>query len=395
MSDAAVILALLSLVIWLVLVFARGGFWRADQRLPPDCDETFSVRIASVVPARDEEDGIGRALSSLLAQTGVTLTTVLVDDHSHDRTRAIAEELAAANPGRLIVTGTAPLPPGWSGKLWAVAEGIRCAERAVPDTDYLLLTDADIDLGPGTVRRLLAKAVRDDLDLVSLMVELDHRGPWARLLIPAFVFFFQKLYPFRWVNDAKRGTAAAAGGCVLVRRTALERIGGIAAIRGALIDDCTLAAAIKRSGGKIWLGLADSARSLRDNRSLSSIWTMVARTAYTQLNHSPWQLAGAMLGMVVTYLVPPLAVLSLPLHGGAATALAGATAWLLMIVSFRPTLRLYGQPALLGALLPLAGLAYSLMTLDSAIRHWRGRGGQWKGRTYPAPDQPTPDQPSA
>lgn len=392
MADASVILALLSLAIWLVLFFGRGDFWKADQRLAPELPSSgtsFSVRVASVVPARDEEDSIGRALGSLLAQTGVTLTTVLVDDHSRDRTRAIAEELVAGSDGRLVVTGTAPLPPGWSGKLWALDEGIRRAELAVPDTDHLLLTDADIELGPDTVRRLLAKAVRDDLDLVSLMVELDHRGPWARLLIPAFVFFFQKLYPFRWVNDPRRGTAAAAGGCVLVRRTALERIGGIAAIRGALIDDCALAAAVKRSGGRIWLGLADSAWSLRDNRSLSSVWSMVARTAYTQLDHAPLQLIGAMLGMAVTYLVPPLAVLTWPLHGSTVAALAGAAAWALMAVSFRPTLRLYGQPAALGALLPLAGLLYSLMTLDSAIRHWRGRGGRWKGRTYPAPDRPS------
>lgn len=393
MGETAVVPALAALAVWLCLLGGRGGFWRADQRLPRDDGAPETARVVAVVPARDEEACVGRALRSLLAQAGADLTVVLVDDHSRDRTRAIAEdiaeELAAAAPGRLVVTSPAPLPPGWSGKLWALAEGLRCAAGVVPDAAYVLLTDADIDLAPDTVRRLLAKAERDRLDLVSLMVELDHRGPWGSLLIPAFVFFFQKLYPFRWVNDPRRGTAAAAGGCILVRRAALERVGGVAPIRGALIDDCALAAAVKRSGGRVWLGLADAAWSLRDNRRLSSIWQMVARTAYTQLRHSPLRLAGAMLGMAVTYLVPPLAVLAWPLHGSAVAAAAGGLAWFIMAWCFRPTLRLYGRPAVTGALLPLAGLAYSLMTLDSAVRHWRGRGGAWKGRVYPATRQPT------
>ncbi|HYG90597.1 MAG TPA: glycosyltransferase [Azospirillum sp.] len=385
MAETVLFLALFSLASWVYLCGLRGGFWRADQRLAPDGGQTTGAHVVAIVPARNEEAYVGRALRALLAQKGVELHVVLVDDHSHDRTRAVAEALAAEAGGRLTVTGTAPLPGGWTGKLWALEEGVRVAGRVDAHAEYLLLTDADVEIGPSTLRRLLAKAGRERLDLASLMVELDHRGVWGRLLIPAFVFFFQKLYPFRWVADLSKATAAAAGGCILVRRAALERAGGVGAIRGALIDDCALAAAVKRSGGRIWLGLADDARSLRDNRRLSSIWDVVARTAYTQLNHAPTLLAGTLAGMMVTYLVPPLATLLWPLHGSAAAAAVGGAAWLLMMLCYRPTLRCYGQPTAAGTLLPLAGLLYSLMTASSAVRHWRGRGGHWKGRVYPTP----------
>lgn len=391
MTETATAVALLSLAVWLYLLAGRGGFWRADQRLPPDTGLLPSAaRVVAVVPARDEEDIIEAALTSLLTQEGVDLTVILVDDHSRDRTRTIADRLAAVSSGRLVVTSPAPLPSGWTGKLWALAEGIRLAGDIAPGAAFLLLTDADIRHGPATVRRLVAKAEAERLDLVSLMVELDHRGVWGRLLIPAFVFFFQKLYPFCWANDPRRTTAAAAGGCILLRPAALARTGGIARIRGDLIDDCALAAAVKGSGGRVWLGLADGAHSLRDNRRFASVWTMVARTAYTQLDHSPLRLAGAMAGMVVTYLVPPLALLLYPLHGSALAAGAGAAAWMVMAVCYGPTLRLYGQPFAAGFLLPVAGLLYSLMTVASAVRHWRGRGGAWKGRVYPVPAKSAP-----
>lgn len=376
--------AVLSLAIWLTLLAFRGGFWRADQRLgAPDVRRSPAVVVA-VVPARDEEAVVGMALRALLAQEHGGLRVVLVDDHSRDRTRAIAEALAAEHPGRLAVTGTEPLPPGWTGKLWALDAGVRAARGVAPDAIHILLCDADIVLEPGTLPRLLAKAEADRLDLVSLMVRLDDRGFWGGLLVPAFVFFFQMLYPFPWVNDPRARTAAAAGGCVLVRREALERAGGIEAIRGALIDDCTLAAAVKRTGGRIWLGLADSARSLRGNGGLTGVWNMVARTAYTQLHYSPLLLAGTLLGMAFTFLVPPLLALALPLHGNGWAAAAGLAAWIGMGVAYSPTLRLYGRSSLFGLLLPMVAALYSLMTVASAVRHWRGRGGQWKGRVYPA-----------
>ncbi|NYZ16710.1 glycosyltransferase [Azospirillum sp. RWY-5-1] len=381
-------LALLSLAIWTHLLAFRGGFWRADQRLPRADGHHSATGVVAVVPARDEEAVVGEALRALLAQEHGNLRVVLVDDHSRDRTRAIADAVAADHPGRLTVTGTEPLPPGWTGKLWALAAGVRAARAVAPDATHILLCDADIRMEPDTLPRLLAKAEpgveAGRLDLVSLMVRLDDRGFWGGLLVPAFVFFFQMLYPFPWVNDPRARTAAAAGGCVLVRRDALERAGGIEAIRGALIDDCTLAAAVKRAGGRIWLGLADSARSLRDNGGFDGVWNMVARTAYTQLHHSPLLLIGTLAGMALTFLVPPLLALALPLHGNGWAAAAGLAVWVAMGVAYSPTLRLYGRPIASGLLLPLVAALYSLMTVASALRHWRGRGGQWKGRVYPA-----------
>lgn len=380
--------ALLTLAIWVYLLTLRGGFWRADQRLPESpllpLTLPLAVPVTAVIPARDEEAVLGRALAALVAQDLPGLRIVVVDDHSRDGTRAIADAAAAASRGRITVTGTDPLPPGWTGKLWALAEGVRVAAAVAPETEYLLFTDADIALGPGTLARLLAKAEAEGLDLVSLMVRLDDGGLWGRLLMPAFVFFFQKLYPFPWVNDPAKPTAGAAGGCVLLRRSALERAGGVAAIRGALIDDCSLAAAVKRQGGRLWLGLAESSVSLRGNGGLPGIWAMVARTAFAQLRHSAVLLTGAVAGMALTYLAAPLLVLSWPLHRDATAAVAGLATWWLMTVAYWPTLRLYRRPAAEGLLLPAVAALYSLMTVSSALDHWRGRGGRWKGRVYPA-----------
>lgn len=384
MNGLVLASSVLSLAIWVYLVAFHGRFWRADQRLPAAGGAGPAVPVVVVMPARDEEAVVGAALASLLGQAHPELRVVLVDDHSRDATRAIAERLARDADGRLTVATTAPLPPGWTGKLWALDEGVRVARAVAPEATYILLSDADIEHGPGTLARLVAMAESRGLDLVSLMVRLDDRGVWGGLLVPAFVFFFQKLYPFPWVNDATRRTAAAAGGCVLVRRDALERAGGISAIRGALIDDCALAAAVKGAGGRIWLGLADSARSLRPCGGFTGVWNMVARTAYTQLRHSPLLLAGTVVAMALTYLAPPLALLLLPLHGSGAAAAAGGTAWALMTVAYSPTLRLYGRTSPRGVLLPVAATLYSVMTVASAVRHWRGRGGQWKGRVYPA-----------
>jgi len=385
--------AALSLAIWLYLLVARGGFWRADCRLGVTTPELSAAPpVVVVIPARDEAAVIGQAIGSLAHQDYPgPWRLILVDDHSSDGTGALAQQAAAAAGAgeRLQVIRGQELPPGWSGKLWAMAQGVEAAGAAVPEAEWLLLTDADIRHDPSSLRRLMAHALAGRRDLVSLMVSLEKGEPdqprggfWGRLLIPAFVFFFQKLYPFAWVADPRRRTAGAAGGCILVRRAALERAGGLAAIRGALIDDCTLAAAVKASGGRLWLGLEPRLVSLRPYLGLAGIWHMVARTAYTQLHYSPLLLAGTLLGLAVTYLVAPLAVLTWPWHGQTLAAALGLITWLLMIVAYRPTLRLYGEPAAAGALLPLTALLYSLMTVSSALRHWRGQGGQWKGRVY-------------
>jgi hopene-associated glycosyltransferase HpnB len=389
MNDILIASALMPAAIWLYLVLGHGGFWRADQRLEgePAAGPSTWPAVTVIVPARNEEAVIGPCLASLTAQDYPgRLRIVLVDDHSTDATRGVAEAVAAgAEAGaRMAIVGARPLPPGWSGKLWALAEGVRQAAELTPDAPWLLLTDADICHDPHSVRRLVGKAVGEERDLVSLMVLLDHRGLWAGLLIPAFVYFFQKLYPFPWVNDPGRSMAAAAGGCILVRRTMLERIGGIARIRGALIDDCTLAGAVKQAGGRLWLGLTRDLISLRPYTRFGEIWDMVARTAYTQLRYSPWLLVGTLAGLAATYLLAPLLVLTAPWHGSEAALAVALAAWGMMAGSYAPTLRLYAKPPMTAGLLPLVALLYSLMTLASALRHWRGRGGQWKGRVYQA-----------
>jgi hopene-associated glycosyltransferase HpnB len=387
----------LSLCVWLYLLFLHGRFWRCSERLDQRVIPTPArwPAIAAVVPARDEEETIEAVLDSLLTQDYPgPLSVTLVDDRSSDRTAALAAAAGARHADRAtltILTG-APLPPGWAGKLWALKQGIEAATRANPDTAFVFLSDADIAHDPTTLRLLVGKALADKRDLVSLMARLNCTTGWERLLIPAFIFFFQKLYPFPRANDDASRTAAAAGGCVLLRREALERIGGIGAIRGALIDDCTLARAIKTSGGGLWLGLAEGTRSLRVYRSLRPIWMMVARSAFTQLRYSAPLLLGTVLGMILIYLVPPLLLLTLPLHGSATAAALGALAWVLMAVAYLPTLRYHRLPPLqmlaLALSLPVAAFLYLAMTVDSARQHWWGRGSRWKGRDYGRGEQP-------
>ncbi len=383
-------IALLSLLIWIYLLVFRGGFWRSAERLesPAIPPENWPA-VCAIVPARNEAEVIGESLAALLDQDYPgSLTVILVDDHSDDATAAIARETAAAsvNAGRFRLLQAADLPRGWTGKLWALHQG---SQEAPEEAAYLWFSDADIRQPPGALRALVAKAEAENRDLVSLMVALTCESFWERLLIPPFIYFFQKLYPFAWVKDPAAATAAAAGGCVLLRRKALQRIGGVAAIRHALIDDCTLAAAVKatrpQDSGGIWLGLDREARSIRPYSGLGQVWDMVARSAYTQLRHSPLLLAGTLLGMVLTYLVPPLLLLSWPWHREALPAGLGGFTWLLMAFSLVPTLRLYGQPLWFAPLLPVAAALYSAMTFDSAWRHWHGRGGRWKGRVQDTP----------
>jgi hopene-associated glycosyltransferase HpnB len=307
---------------------------------------------------------------------------ILVDDGSTDGTAKAAREAAerAGAAGRLAIVEAPPLEPDWTGKMWAVGQGVA---RAPDDAEYLLLTDADIEHDAGNLRRLVAKAETEGRQLVSLMVRLHCESPIERLLIPAFVFFFQKLYPFPRINDPRNKTAGAAGGCMLVNRETLARAGGIEAIRDRLIDDCALARRIKAEG-PIWLGLSRRTRSVRAYRGLPDIWRMVARTAYTQLGHSPLALAGTVLGMAAIYLAPLATfVLALAFQAWPAAALGGA-AQLLMYLAYVPTRRLYGKFGVTFLLLPFAGFLYTLMTVDSARRHWSGSGGGWKGRSYPA-----------
>lgn len=384
----------LSLVIWMGLLCFRGQFWRCDQLLDNGRGELPQLKgeeyasVCAVIPARNEAEMLPMTLRSLLQQSYPgEFTIVLVDDHSTDGTAEFAQGMAEAllKRDRLQVIAAAPLPSGWTGKLWAMAQGIEKAETLTRLPDYFLLTDADIEHDVNNLSRLVAKAQQDDLDLVSLMVLLRCESFWEKLLIPAFVFFFQKLYPFRWVNNPKYSTGAAAGGCILIRREALTRIGGIATLRDALIDDCTLGQAVKStSKNGIWLGLSQRTRSKRAYDSLETIWDMVARTAFTQLNYSPWLLFGTLIAMTLVYIVPPVGGIWGGLTGNWLIAIAGFTTWLLMAIAYLPTIRLYRCSRWLAFGLPAIAFLYTLMTIDSALRHWQGKGGAWKGRVYPA-----------
>ncbi|MGB0682531.1 MAG: glycosyltransferase [Magnetovibrionaceae bacterium] len=369
------VLSLVSLGLWIYFFLGRDDFWRCDQRLTgtgPEPAEWPSV--VAVIPARDEAETIRTTVGSLLAQDYPgNFRIVVVDDHSTDGTAA-----AAGQDDRLTVISGTDLPEGWTGKLWAVHQGIAKAGETEPA--FLLLTDADITHDAGNLKRLVMKAEADQLDLVSLMVRLSIASLWERLLIPAFVYFFQKLYPFPAVNNPNRRLAAAAGGCMLVRSRTLVERGGIQEIKGCVIDDCALGALMKRDGGRIWLGLAGRTHSSRAYDGLGPIWRMVARTAFVQLDHSALNLLGTVLGMAFIYVVPVAAFL---LGGGLPTAVAGLTL-ILMVMLYHPTLRLYGLSPWWALTLPFAGLLYTLMTLDSARRHWMGLGNAWKGRSHPA-----------
>jgi len=374
MSLALPLIAALSLTIWLVLIFARHGFWLARERdtrdLPPE--PMYWPDVVAVVPARDEADVIARSIGSLAAQGYPgSFRIVLMDDSSSDGTGDIARRLGS---DRVEVIPGLPLAPGWTGKLWAVSQGV---ERA-GSPSYLWLTDADIEHAPDTLRTLVARGEAGNLALVTLMARLRCDSFAERMLIPAFVFFFQMLYPFGLVNRPK-GLGGAAGGCMLVRRTALEAAGGIAAIRDALIDDCTLGALLKKQGG-VWLGLTDRSRSIRPYEKFGTVAAMISRSAYAQLNYSPLLLAGTVLGLALVYAAPPL----FAIFGHGWARIAGALAWLLMAIAFQPMLAFYRRSPLWGVALPAIAAFYAGCTLLSAWQHARGRGGMWKGRAQAA-----------
>ena len=375
---AADIVATLALAIWVYLVLGRGRFWLArerDDRGEPAPPAAWP-RVVAVIPARDEVETIGATVRSLLGQSYPgSFSIVLVDDESRDCTAAAARAAAVATgaPDRLTVLAGHPLPAGWTGKLWAMAQGIDQANAAAPD--YLLLTDADITYAPDALAHLVARAEAGGYVLTSLMAKLRCESFAERCFVPAFIYFFQMLYPFAWVNRPDHPMAGAAGGCMLVRPQALRAAGGVAAIRGALIDDCALGAAMKKQG-PIWLGLTARVTSARPYERIDDIRRMVIRSAYAQLGYSPLLLLGTVLGMAMTYLAGPM--MAVAGHGLAQAF--GTSAFALMVVSYQPILRFYRRSPLWGLALPAIAFAYMAFTVDSAYQHGRGRGGMWKGR---------------
>ncbi len=384
MTLIELVATFLPVLIWIGLLIYRGAFWQVSEVIEDMSIGNSYPTVCAVIPARNEADLLGKTLKSILCQDYPgTFSIILVDDNSSDGTASIALKTAENlnKTQQLHVINALPLTPGWSGKLWAVEQGIRKASTFNPD--YYLLADADIEHDSSNLNRLVTKAVQKNLDLASVMVRLRCESFWERLLIPAFVFFFQKLYPFRWVNDPNKSTAAAAGGCILIRRDALERIGGIESVKQALIDDCALAGAVKSSKNHcIWLGLSSLTHSLREYNSLDTIWDMVARTAYTQIKYSPILLIGTLLGMTLVYLISPIALVFGLVTSNWLIAALGLLGWLLMALAYYPTIRFYHCSPIYAFCLPVIAFLYTLMTLDSALRHWQGRGGAWKGRVY-------------
>ena len=390
------IACVVSAAAWVCLVAAHGGFWLTGQRLPPAGRAPASwPPVVAVVPARNEAESLPVTLPALLAQDYPgEFRVILVDDASDDGTSAIAAELGeqAARDGGVPLTVVAgrPRPDGWAGKVWAMAQGFEAAgpDSAGAGPRYVLFTDADIAWGRTALRDLVRAAEGDDRDLVSQMVLLRAETAWERVIVPAFVYFFAQLYPFRKVNDPRSGTAAGAGGCMLVRRSALEEAGGLAAISGALIDDVAFGTLLKRNGSRIWLGLTTDIRSARPYPGLASLWHMIARSAYTQLRYNPVLLAGTLAGLLLLYAAPPAGVIA-ALIGSAAGAkgaslvaagLAGLLGWALMTASYLPMLRFYRLSPLRAPALPLVAMLYAAMTADSARRHYSGRAVSWRGR---------------
>ncbi|MFT3731991.1 MAG: glycosyltransferase [Hyphomicrobium sp.] len=374
------LIAGIGLAAWAYLIVANGGFWLCSEREELEqgkyAEPKIWPRITAVIPARDEADMLPGSLTSLVKQDYPgEFSIVLVDDQSTDGTADVARTIAAASNRDVEIVRGAPLPPRWTGKVWAMHQGIAAASAVANPPDYLLLTDADIGYLPGVLKSLAVGASANHRAMTSVMAKLKCESLAERWLVPAFIFFFQMLYPFRRVNRPADCTAAAAGGCMLVERAALERAGGIGAIRGALIDDCALGKLLKTQG-PIWLGLSDRVISLRAYETFGDIRRMVARSAYAQLRYSPILLAATVVAMAVIYIAPPVLAVS---AASPANMLAAAT-YLLMFLAYQPTLRFYNRSPIWGFGLPLIAMAYVGFTLDSAYQHMRGRGGMWKGR---------------
>ena len=373
------IVASMLLAIWLYLLAGRGGFWLGRQR-----DHEVGAgsapwpAVAAVIPARDEAESVGKTIASLLQQNYPgEFRVILVDDQSRDSTAEVARSTAAvlgAADRLTVLPGRTP-PTGWTGKLWAQQQGIELAEIAPQSPAYLLLTDADIVYAQDALTPLVVQAQTNGYALTSLMAKLRCESLAERMFVPAFIFFFQMLYPFAWANDPRRSTAAAAGGCMLVRREVLRQAGGMAAIRSALIDDCALAKRLK-ADAPIWIGLTERVHSIRTYPAVADIRRMVARTAYAQLNYSPLLLAGTVFGLAITYFVP----VALALFASGVAQVLGILAWLAMAIAFQPTLRFYRVSPAWGLALPAIAAIYMAFTIDSAYQHARGRGGMWKGR---------------
>jgi hopene-associated glycosyltransferase HpnB len=368
--------ALIALAIWVYLLAARGAFWRCSER-----DEWAGAassplpRVAAVVPARNEAATIAESIGSLLRQDyRGAWTVIVVDDDSSDATAEIVRGVTHASERLRLITSRG-LPSGWAGKLWALKQGIDAAMALPRPPDYLLLTDADIVHPRNSVSRLVGHAERNGLVLTSLMVKLRCETLAERASIPAFIFFFQMLYPFAWVNQPRSTAAAAAGGCMLIRADALRRAGNIEAVCGALIDDCALAKLLKKIG-PIWLALTDRIRSIRSYPAFTDIRRMVVRSAYAQLRYSPLLLLATVAGMALTFCTAPL----LAIFGSGLPRVVALATWLLMAIAFQPTLRFYRVSPLWGIALPAIALLYVLFTLESAYQYARGRGGSWKGR---------------
>ncbi len=374
------VVALLALAIWVYLIAGRGGFWRTrkfDDLTPAPGFMTWPT-IAVVVPARDEAAGVGDCVKSILTQPYAgELSMILVDDQSQDGTAQIASEAAEAIGAshRLTVLPGRPLPSGWTGKLWAVKQGLSLVESRSAPPDYVLLTDADIVYSGDVVMRLVARAQNENLAMTSIMAKLRCESFAEKYLIPAFIFFFGMLYPFSWVRDRNSSTAAAAGGCILARWDALRNSGGIDAIRGSLIDDCALGARLKAQG-PVWLGFSQDVISVRASETVAEVGRMISRSAYAQLHYSLVLLIGTIIAMSIVFLAP----VAITMFGHDLSRECAVLAWILMALAFQPTLRYYRQSALWGPALPAIALAYMVFTINSAIQHFQGRGGMWKGR---------------
>lgn len=390
------VLGIITLGIWLHLFFGRGWFWRVGKldadREPLETPGEWP-QVMAVVPARNEEETIGRAVAGLVKQNYPgAFFVVVVDDHSEDATAGIAQQVADESGvgERVRIVSASALAEGWTGKLWALNEGVfnggvtmsgasgTEVPAATPEVPtYYWFTDADVEHAPDTLRRLVVRAERDKLELASLMVLLQAKTLPERALIPAFLYFFLMLYPPKWIADEELGTAGAAGGCILLRREALARIGGLEAIRGEVIDDCALAKAVKLSGGKVWMGLTRKSTSLRAYGTFGEIRDLIARTAFTQLRYSALLLTGTLAAMFLTYFAPMILLFA---HDSTSRTL-GFVAWLFMTLSFLPTVRFYRLSIVWTPLLPLTAVFYTYATWVSAMRYWMGKGGHWKGRT--------------